>query len=159
MCAMRSGPTPRFLCDQNLGRLARWLRILGFDTEYMRRDSEAEVMEALREGRTVLTRRSTMAGRPSVHVIVHDRVEDQLMELGGVMDLSQGGPAFSRCSLCNATLEQVGRDDVKGSVPDYVHATLDTFARCTSCGHVYWKGTHYARVCDRIKDILKGCRQ
>ncbi|HXK47154.1 MAG TPA: Mut7-C RNAse domain-containing protein [Deltaproteobacteria bacterium] len=158
MYGMPSGPKGRFLCDPNLGKLARWLRILGFDAEYMRHESEDVVRRAIESGRIVLTRRRTMAARPSVVVIVQDRVADQLMELGRVCDLSSGDPAFTRCSLCNTPLQAAGREEVKGLVPDYVHATRETFARCPSCRRIYWKGTHYQRACDRMKSILKGCR-
>ena len=159
MSATHSGPQIRFLCDQTLGKLARWLRILGFDTEYLKHDDDERIRHAIASGRIVLTRRTTMAGTPSVHVIAHDRVREQLIELGRTYDLEQGAYPFSRCSLCNARLEGVGRDEVKGLVPDYVHATLNSFARCPSCNHIYWKGTHYDRTCDKIRNILKVCSQ
>ena len=157
MCAMHSDPDLRFLCDQNLGKLARWLRILGFDAAYMHRDSEDRIDRAIADGRIVLTRKTSMAGRRFVHVIVHDRVRDQLLQLGAMFDLSCGSAAFSRCSLCNTPLEQIRREDVEDLVPEYVHATRESFARCPSCGHIYWKGTHYTRACDRIKSVLKAC--
>ena len=157
MCATHSGPDLRFLCDQNLGKLARWLRILGFDAEYMQQDSNDRIDDAISVGRIVLTRKTSMANRRAVHLIVHDRVRDQLLQLGSMYDLACGNPAFSRCSLCNTPLEHIRREDVKDLVPEYVHATQESFARCPSCGHIYWKGTHYARACDRMKTILKVC--
>jgi len=157
MCAMRSGPDLCFLCDQNLGRLARWLRILGFDAEYMHGYDQGRIDRAIADGRIVLTRKSSLAGRRSVLVIRHDRVHDQLLELGGTFDLSCEIKAFSRCSLCNTLLVQVPRDEVKGLVPDYVHATHEAFARCPSCGRIYWKGTHFTRACDRMRSTPKGC--
>jgi hypothetical protein len=158
MCATHSGPQVRFLCDQNLGRLAKWLRILGFDTEYMRRDSDERMRRAMASGRIVLTRRSSTPRGTSVHIIVHDRVADQLRQLGMIYDLSPGASAFSRCTRCNAPLEDASPEAVKGLVPDYVHATQASFARCPSCGRIYWRGTHTTRICDRVKSVLDTIR-
>ncbi len=146
MSGMHSGPQVRFLCDQNLGRLAKWLRILGFDAEYMSHWDEDFMKQAIQSGRIVLTRRGALSEKKGMMFISHDHVQDQLQELMDVLDLKDMKEPFTRCSLCNVSLENTTRDEVKGLIPDYVYNLHDIFAICPSCGRVYWKGTHIHRM-------------
>ncbi|MGC9323261.1 MAG: Mut7-C RNAse domain-containing protein [Desulfomonilia bacterium] len=146
MSEMHSDQGTRFLCDQNLGRLSRWLRILGFDTEYMRTWDRTRLRAARKEKRIVLTRKRSMSTQEGAVVIQSDRVLDQLRELSMQADLGKGFKPFSRCSLCNSLLEAVPREDIKGLVPEYTYLTQETFSRCPSCGRIYWKGTHFNRA-------------
>lgn len=156
MSGMHSDQTLHFLCDQNLGRLARWLRILGFDAEYMSRWEEKRYSDALQRGRIVLTRRRDLMETADVVHIPHDHVRDQIIFISGLFGLSKAVNPLSRCSICNAALVQAFRDEVKGKVPEYVFSTHETFAQCPSCGRIYWKGTHTSRVFAVIEHLQEG---
>jgi uncharacterized protein with PIN domain len=139
---------PRFLVDAMLGRLARWLRVLGYDTLYFSdADDAALVRRALAEDRILLTRDVELTRRRGVRVILisDDRVGNQLREIVGFLHLS-ADQAFSRCINCNAPLVEFERAQARDLVPPYVFATQTRFRRCAECGKVYWRGTHWARM-------------
>ncbi len=146
MSEMHSGRTIRFLCDQNLGRLARWLRILGFDAEYLRRWDPGRVERAVGEGRIVLTRNSRIRESEAVIFVPHDHLADQMRLLERRLKIDRHAEPFSRCTVCNAPLTGISREEVKGLVPEYVFTTQEAFSVCPSCRRIYWKGTHPARA-------------
>ena len=150
MSGMHSGSQTLFLCDPNLGKLAKWLRILGFDAEFMSHWDEDFMKQAIQSGRIVLTRKGTLSEKKGMVFISHDHVQEQLQELVAVLDLRGMKEPFTRCSLCNVILKNTTRDEVKGLIPDYVYDAHDIFAICPSCGRVYWKGTHISRMYDMI---------
>ncbi len=139
---------PRFVADAMLGRLARWLRALGYDTLY---DAEAEdhalVRQALAQDRILLTRDVELARRRGVRIVLiaDDRVENQLRQLVATLHLSASG-AFSRCVECNTPLVDLPREQARPLVPPYVFVTQPHFRRCPRCGRVYWRGTHWAQM-------------
>lgn len=141
-------PAPRFVVDAMLGRLARWLRVLGYDTLYSAdADDAALVRRALAEDRILLTRDVELARRRGVRVILisDDRVEEQLREMVKTLPLT-ADKAFSRCLNCNAPLVEFDRVQARDLVPPYVFATQTRFRRCPGCGKVYWRGTHWAHM-------------
>jgi nucleoside-triphosphatase THEP1/uncharacterized protein with PIN domain len=134
-----------------LGRLAKALRMLGYDTSYRRDASDEEVrLTAMREGRVLLTRDREIAATAlplRVVLVEGDRVAAQLRHVAGVLRLDPGAVVpFSRCLLCNAPVVDVERDALRDAVPPYVFATQRRFARCPSCGRVYWAATHVERA-------------
>jgi uncharacterized protein len=144
----RPHAAPRFVVDAMLGRLARWLRVLGYDTLYFSNaDDAALVRRALAEDRILLTRDVELARRRGVRMILisDDRVENQLREIVKILQLSADG-AFSRCVNCNAPLIEFERAQARDLVPPYVFATQTRFRRCGGCGKVYWRGTHWAHM-------------
>ncbi len=145
MSKMPSGRHPAFLCDQNLGRLARWLRIMGFDTELMKTWDDGMVSEALSSGRTILTRKRSLASRQGFMLVESDHVSEQAAFLAGSLGLGDRLRPFTRCSICNQPLKYVKPDDVKARVPEYVYSTQDRFGECPVCSRVYWRGTHAMR--------------
>lgn len=154
MSKTHSGRRVSFLCDQNLGRLARWLRILGFDTEYMHRWDPGKIEQARASGRVVLTRRRDFAGDPNSLVLESDYLKDQLTSLDKHLNLGEMLNPYSRCSVCNTPLKCATPHDVKDLVPEYVGTTSDTFARCPRCMRIYWKGTHAKRAQDFIRSVF-----
>jgi uncharacterized protein len=147
---------PRFVVDAMLGRLARWLRVLGYDTLYFSdADDAALVRRALAEDRILLTRDVELTRRRGVRVILisDDRVGNQLREIVEILHLS-ANQAFSRCINCNAPLVEFERAQARDLVPPYVFATQTRFRRCAECGKVYWRGTHWARM----KSTLESAR-
>jgi hypothetical protein len=152
---MHSDARLSFLCDRNLGKLARWLRLMGFDTISLRTDDEEAMRRAAEQGRVVLTRKTSAKGAGLVF-IGHDRLADQVRRLAGLYDLAQGAEPFTRCCLCNEVLTDMEREDARGKVPEYVYATRESFSLCPGCGRIYWRGTHHDRASARMQALLKG---
>jgi len=152
-----AGP-PRFVADAMLGRLARWLRILGFDAAYAEHASDADlVRRSLDERRVLLTRDRRLAEEwrvGSIHVVASEVGAEQLREVIAVFDLAPHVRLFSRCSVCNEPLEPASRDSVGGEVPERVLATNEVFRRCPACNRVYWRGSHTDRMERVVAQIL-----
>lgn len=150
----------RFLADCNDGRLARWLRALGYDAEYEPRLPDGQVVgRALAEGRILLTRDADMMRRRvivggAVRAILlrDDRVERQVRQVLDELDLLAAEPAvaLSRCLDCNEELEPAPKSAVLDRLPPHVRATQTRFSRCRRCARVYWPGTHWQRMRERM---------
>ena len=148
----------KFLLTRELGRLSKWLRILGFDARYEPSGNKSFAMiEALKEERVVLTRNLRFGTRHGGNVIFikHDELLDQLKDLFSQVDLKTAGghQLFSRCTVCNVRLESISKAQVRERVPAYVYETHDEFMRCPKCARVYWKGTHWGNVEEILKKI------
>ena len=139
----------RFLADAMVGRLAKWLRALGYDTLYHRDgDDEALLATAAAEGRVLLTRdtRLPRGDLPAGSLLIRsDRVEDQIREVLRAYDLRPTSPG-TRCLRCNALLAPVSREGVAGRVPDFVLTRYTAFRTCHLCRRIYWPGTHRRRM-------------
>jgi len=153
-----SDEAPRFVADVMLGRLARWLRIMGFDVLY---DSAADDPELKRvaaaDDRVLLTRDLEIAETRlpiRVEIIRDDDIRAQLRQVVSTYGLDPFGGLFTRCIRCNTPLEPASRGDVRGRVPPYVFRTAERFARCPACGRVYWPATHVARARAWLKEAL-----
>jgi uncharacterized protein with PIN domain len=149
---------PRFIADAMLGRVARWLRIMGFDTAYEADIADAElVRRSFEERRTILTRDRALPEEwrvDSIYVVASENGMDQLREVARVFDLWGERKLFTRCSVCNAGLQAARRGDVRGDVPERVFATHADFRRCSVCARVYWRGSHTARMERVIAQVL-----
>jgi uncharacterized protein with PIN domain len=147
----------RFLADCNVGRLARWLRALGYDAEYEPRLPDAQVVaRALAEDRVLLTRDVDMTRRRvitdgSVRAVLlqGDRIEEQLRQVVEEVGLRPDRP-LSRCLDCNVELEPRAKAAVSDRLPPHVRATQERFSECPRCSRVYWPGTHWSRMRQRI---------
>jgi len=135
---------------KELGKLARWLRILGFDTFYYNGDTLGTlVIKALSESRIVVTRRRKTIGslEKTTIVIRSDKIKAQLREVIGELSLViDESKMFSRCTICNKILESIDKNEVKESIPEYVFKTHNEFMKCASCGRIYWQGTHWGNI-------------
>jgi uncharacterized protein with PIN domain len=149
---------PRFLCDAMLGSLARWLRFFGFDTVFHEPGREDRLLaeQARAEDRWLLTRdRELASAGPRTMLIRADELEDQLIEVFGRLDLRPDATLENaRCSECNGELVDVTREDVAEVAPPHVLATAPRFRRCTSCGRVYWPGSHGDRILERMESVI-----
>lgn len=151
---------PKFIVDVMLGKLARWLRTLGFDVEYQNSvDADALLLRATREGRVILTRDARLVKRRAsaggALFIRSDGFVGQLKEVLGRYQIDKD-LILSRCLRCNAGLENVERASVEGAVPAYVFDTQTQFSRCPSCRRIYWPGTHRQKMLETLSGIIEG---
>ncbi len=155
----RATAPPRFFCDAMLGRLARWLRALGFDTAYEAHIADDELASrAGSEGRLVLTRDRRLAGEQNakgVLVIAADRPVAQLREVFSRLTLDVPDRLFTRCTICNTQLEPLPADEARARVPSNVLARHTDFTRCPTCGRIYWEGGHARRMRERMMDAFR----
>lgn len=156
---LRRWPSPeamRFVADAHLGGLARRLRMAGFDTLFRNDFSDREIAAlAAGEGRIVLTRdRGLLQHRAISHACyLHATATDaQFGELVTRLGLRPGFRPFSRCIECNAPLAVVDKAEVLGRLPPSVRAQHARFTRCTSCGRVFWEGSHWRRMGRMLDD-------
>jgi hypothetical protein len=149
--------SPCFLADRMVGKLARWLRLLGYDTAYLPQLSPNGVMrEARRQGRIILTRDSRIIRQkdaPSFIFIEQDRFRDQLQQVVTALRLDPTQRLFTRCSACNAPLQLVTKEKVRQQVPDYVWQTQQEFRCCSECRRVYWSATHKDHVLTELRRL------
>ena len=148
-----------FVCDSMLGRLAKSLRMLGFDTLYARSRTPQElVQKALEQQRIILTRRTTFLKNKKAAAfsfITSNAPADQLREVVAACSIKKASiRPFTICLCCNVPLADLAKEAAEGRVPDYVLTTVNHFAACPCCSRVYWQGTHYANMADRILKII-----
>src|SRR5262245_42550880 len=150
---------PRFFADAHLGRLARHLRLLGFDTAYERDCDDAHLAAtAAAEGRIVLTRDGGLLKR---NVVTHGlfvrakQPRAQLHEVVRRLQLASRLNPFTRCLVCNEPLTGVSKEQVAAQVPERAWHSHEQFMRCGRCGRVYWPGTHYERLRRLVEDIQR----
>ncbi len=146
----------RFIVDANVGKLARYLRMIGFDAAYGSDwDDETIIRRARREERIILTRDRAMLRHGDVthgYWLRSTDPEEQLQEVVRALDLSESVRPFTRCMVCNVELEPVEKDDVVDRVPPAVSEAFDEFTRCPGCRRIYWRGSHY----ERMERLLEG---
>jgi uncharacterized protein len=150
--------TQRFAADRMLGRLARTLRLLGYDTAY----SPGATPETLRklaqkEGRTILTRGEIARRFPGIEKILSLKSENptqQLREVVKHLRLDARAAVFTRCTLCNGILHEVAKAEVEPEVPPKVFTAYGEFFRCAGCRHVYWRGSHVERILKNLDALL-----
>ncbi|WP_447976682.1 Mut7-C RNAse domain-containing protein [Candidatus Nitrospira bockiana] len=153
-------PPKAFVADVMLGRLARWLRLLGYDTAYQNtNDDEAVVECARREDRWVLTRDRRLAMRRAIRerstVIASDDVGEQLRQLEREFHMtlaSEPGPSV-RCPACNTALLPMPQEEARPHVPPFVAGHHREFVHCATCRRVYWPGTHWSHFIGQLQKI------
>lgn len=149
---------PRFVADAMLGRLARWLRLLGFDTLYYPHISDHDLLKlSLQQRRVLLTRDTHFLKMKRPDSLFFVRTEDppgQVREVLKAFARGESGPG--RCARCNGILIAVGeRDSLRDVVPEYVFLRYHDFLRCKECGNVYWEGTHLRRFRQMLRTSLE----
>ena len=152
----RTKDIPRFVVDVMLGSLARWLRRLGYDTDYVNQRDDPELARVARaEQRVLLTRDRELADRRGVRSLLIESTElrDQLAQVVSAFPLPDGEDQ-QRCSLCNTLLVTPAHEEVQAEVPPYVYRHHRRFRRCPTCGRVYWQGTHWKKMEDQLRRML-----
>lgn len=147
----------KFVADEMLGKLAKWLRIAGQDVFYKNKISDKELVSLCQaEGRVLLTRdaRLISEGKGIRSLFIQsDHFREQLRQVLTTFGLEPEGPAFSRCLLCNQELEELAREEAKGLVPPYVFDTQRNFWRCPGCKRLFWPGTHHDGMAKELKTL------
>ncbi len=151
----------RLICDAMLGKLAKWLRILGFDTLYEKEVEDKKLIEKVEKtGRILLTADRRLAVRKilrgKVILINSFFLKEQLKEAIKKLHLEiRRENLFSRCLICNSPLLPVCKEKVKNRVPPYVYMTVSSFSICPLCDKIYWPATHKERMISRLKYLLE----
>ncbi len=154
---------PKFVVDLNVGRLAKWLRIMGYDALFVPKADDDQLLRiAAEENRTILTKDSYMmqrrvvaSGKVRAVFITSDDLRNQLRQI--IQDLGlRADRQFSRCIECNAPLESVRKEDVRDLVPPFVYSTQEEFMMCPGCSKVYWQGTHWRNMRQELAQATEG---
>jgi uncharacterized protein len=155
-------PEPRFVADVHLGRLAAFLRLAGFDTDYRNDYTDRELVEiSATRDRTLLTRDVGVLKHRVVTrgcFVRETRPARQLVEVLRRFDLAPLAAPFSRCLRCNTRLQAVARDEIVHLLPPRTREYYSDFARCPGCGRVYWEGSHHAQMTRLLEAALAAAR-
>ena len=149
----------KFILTKELGRLAKWLRILGFDTLYFNQDNPGSlIVQALRDERVILTRNQHLPQARGVTIIriTAETLKAQIPQIVETLNIKLDSQRmFTRCILCNEALTDIEKEKVKDKVPEYVFKTQNDFVRCPKCNRIYWQGTHWGNVVETLKEISR----
>jgi len=149
----------KLLLTRELGRLAKWLRILGFDTEYFKEANISSlIIQALRENRVIITRNHRLPRSAGLRIVLikEEKLKEQLREVLKALEISLDSVLmFSRCIICNEELVEIAKDQIKDRVPEYVFNTQEDFISCPKCERIYWQGTHWGNVETILKEIAQ----
>lgn len=149
----------RFIVDEMLGKLAKWLRMLGYDTVYNTPTSDSSlVSQAFREQRVIITRDTRLVARKYITryiLIKSDKYIEQLKQVIEELNLvPDKNNFFSRCLLCNTEIETIPKAAVKTKVPPYVYEAQDKFLHCPKCDKLYWAGTHVENAKNKLQEVI-----
>ncbi|NOY23170.1 MAG: hypothetical protein GXO70_06645 [Acidobacteria bacterium] len=153
----RMEKAPSFTVDIMLGKLAKWLRLMGFDTFYSNKATDDFLMElTFEEKRILLTRDRPLVQRvgTAAYFVQNIFLPEQLKEVTSIFKLHRFHPQ-GRCSVCNGVLVSIPKSDIEGRVPPYVFQTQEQFFQCQSCEKLYWKGTHIRHIEKMISGTLR----
>ena len=149
----------RFIADEMLGKLSRWLRMAGFDVAYRRQIPDEDLLEAARaESRVLLTRDTRLIQRcdPEQSLFIgHDLLADQLQEFfQRFPELKSQVVPLSRCVECNALLRPIAKEEIREKVWPYVYQHQERFTTCPDCHRVYWEATHVAKIREKLHQLI-----
>ena len=146
---------PRFIADVHLGRLIRYLRMLGQDVYYKSNLNKEEVVKlSLDEKRTILTMDKNLLKRNEIthgYLVRNSDTEKQVIEIVKRFQLKNQLKEFTRCLGCNSLLRKVEKGEIEFRLPQKVKEYQNEFYICKNCDKIYWKGTHF----DRMKSLIQ----
>jgi uncharacterized protein with PIN domain len=151
----------RFIVDENVGKLARWLRMMGFDSLFFSGEDDSQmVKQALAEDRVLLTRdtgimkrRVIINGRLKAILLESEEPERQMQQLMSALDIKGQSQPFTLCLECNEPLVDKTPADVKDRVPPYVYKTQTQYMECPECQRIYWRGTHWKAMLSKLEKL------
>ena len=152
---------PRFIVDQNVGKLVRWLRMMGYDSLYFGgADDNDMITTALAEDRIILTRdtrimqrRLVTSGQLKALLIDYERSQEQIRQVIARFKLDTNYRPFSRCLECNRSLVERTKEEVEWKVPPYVFKTQQQYMQCPACNRIYWRGSHWQAMTYRLEQL------
>ena len=153
----------KFIVDHNVGKLAKWLRMIGFDTQtFDGSDDSQMVAAAIAEDRVILTRdtqimkrRLVTTGRLQAVLIESEDPEEQIRQVVDTLNLDCQFDPFSLCLECNQPLVERSKQEVEDLVPPYIFQTQDEYMECPACHRIYWKGTHWQAMTRKLEKLIK----
>ena len=144
-----------FVVDSMLGKLTKWLRILGFDTDYKQLIDQDQIEAIRRRGFLLITRNRKWSNQSGVLYLTANDPYSQLQEVARRVPIQlHEVRLFQRCILCNDKLQEISREEASGQVPDYILETHTSFHQCQACRRVYWPGSHPKRVVQLLQRQL-----
>ncbi len=149
----------KFLCDQMLGTLAKWLRIYGFDTFYPNSEmNDAKLLEISKnENRILISRDKRLiqtARRENLKTIEIKTtdIDEQISIVLGDIEMDKK-KVLSRCILCNTEVDVISKKDIEGKVPERIYNNNEKFWFCKKCNKIYWRGSHYEKMFEKINNL------
>jgi uncharacterized protein len=143
-----------FAAEKTLGKLAKWLRILGFDTIY-----DPDIINPTESGRILLTRTKRIRDKYTTDKLIFiesDRPFKQLQEVVKALGIvNEDLKTFTRCIRCNTEIRAIDKNSIRSVVPDYVWESQDSFKACIECKRIYWQGSHTKRSMELIKKLFE----
>lgn len=154
---------PKFIVDHNVGKLTKWLRMMGYDAVFFNGSNDAHmVAKALAEDRIILTRDTQIMkrkvitdGRVKAILIASDEPVAQMRQVTQTLDLDYRFRPFSLCLECNRPLEERSKEQVKDRVPPYVFRTQKQYMECPECHRIYWRGTHWEAMTRELAGFMQ----
>lgn len=154
----------RFIADNNVGKLARWLRMVGFDTELFNGKDDADMVTIANvERRVILTRdsgvmdrRTIASGQVKAILVNSDQLAEQITQVIKTLEIDKNQlKPLTLCLECNQSLMAIAKVEVKDRVPPYVFKTQEQFVECPVCHRIYWKGTHWQAMQQKIENVIE----
>ncbi|MCJ7578277.1 MAG: Mut7-C RNAse domain-containing protein [candidate division Zixibacteria bacterium] len=147
----------KFICDDNLGKLAKWLRTLGYDTLFELTIEDGEMVSlALKEDRIILSRDTKLSRFKIKDKYLLIQSEKPLEQLKQVIDHFKlkidKDNLFSRCMVCNQPLQEIKKEKIKDRLHPYVYQTQENFVYCSVCDRIYWAGTHVEKMAKKLSE-------
>ncbi len=156
----------KFIVDNNVGKLAKWLRMIGYDAVFFGGSADAYlVAKALAEDRVILTRDTQImkrgvitSGRLKAILVASDEAEPQIRQVIDTLHLDYQSRPLTRCLECNEPLTERSKNEVKDLVPPYVFQTQSQYMECPVCHRIYWRGTHWQSMNKKMKNLTESQR-
>ena len=153
----------KFIVDNNVGKLAKWLRIMGYDALLVSEEDDSRMVKiALAENRVILTkdsqvmrRRLVTSGRLKAVLIKDDDIRAQLKQVVAALNLDYHFRPFSICLECNRKLIEKNKEALQDLVPPYVFKTQEQYMECPSCHRLYWRGTHWQAMTRELDKLAR----
>jgi uncharacterized protein with PIN domain len=148
----------RFILDGMLGSLARWLRIIGYDTlYYVDKKDEELIFEANNTNRILISRdyslvQNSLKKETFAILINSDNIINQLCEVTETLEINLS-PKNTRCPRCNGSLKRIKKDLIREEIPEQSYKAFNEFWQCIECNRIYWKGSHWIGILDTLKKI------
>lgn len=152
----------KFIIDTNVGKLAKWLRMMGYDALlFNEKDDGRMVKIALSQARVIITRDSEFmkrrvitTGRVKAFLVTGDNPELQMQTVINALQLEEEYKPFTRCLECNSQLTNRERGEIKPAVPPRVFEMQDQYMECPTCHRIFWRGTHWQSMNNKLRDFI-----